>query len=252
MLLGLHSHHLLARLGWRAGAGRAGKKCLLPVTWALPAHPEFSRPASVSENHDAGAEGEKQDEDGEFGSGRRSETEDEEVTTPTKIKELKVQTSWAEDRELGGWAGPRPQQTCSRLGHGHQGSISLSQGHAAGGKGHIRTESSGALSPPGKPSAWCDPSCLGAWLLASPLDTELSHPTSSSDFPSTLQLSSGLAPSRAQSLGRTGPQAVLITGRSHAGVQDGEGPGVPVVTTMQARSSLAMGSMLGPCSLGTL
>ncbi|NXE13750.1 E41L1 protein, partial [Lophotis ruficrista] len=50
---------------------------------------EFSRPASVSENHDAGTEGEKQDEDGEFGSRRRSETEDEEVTTPTKIKELK-------------------------------------------------------------------------------------------------------------------------------------------------------------------
>ncbi|XP_074744525.1 band 4.1-like protein 1 isoform X7 [Strix uralensis] len=50
---------------------------------------EFSRPASVSENHDAGAEGEKRDEDGEFGSRRRSETEDEEVTTPTKIKELK-------------------------------------------------------------------------------------------------------------------------------------------------------------------
>ncbi|NXC89312.1 E41L1 protein, partial [Cercotrichas coryphoeus] len=49
---------------------------------------EFSRPASVSENHD-GPEGEKQDEDGEFGSRRRSETEDEEVTTPTKIKELK-------------------------------------------------------------------------------------------------------------------------------------------------------------------
>ncbi|XP_064377445.1 band 4.1-like protein 1 isoform X2 [Dromaius novaehollandiae] len=50
---------------------------------------EFSRPASVSENHDAGAEAEKQDEDGEFGSRRRSEAEDEEVTTPTKIKELK-------------------------------------------------------------------------------------------------------------------------------------------------------------------
>ncbi|KAM9284738.1 band 4.1-like protein 1 [Morus bassanus] len=50
---------------------------------------EFSRPASVSENHDAGTEGEKRDEDGEFGSRRRSETEDEEVTTPTKIKELK-------------------------------------------------------------------------------------------------------------------------------------------------------------------
>ncbi|OXB69440.1 UNVERIFIED_CONTAM: hypothetical protein H355_013640, partial [Colinus virginianus] len=50
---------------------------------------EFSRPASVSENHDAGVVGEKQEEDGEFGSERRSETEDEEVTTPTKIKELK-------------------------------------------------------------------------------------------------------------------------------------------------------------------
>ncbi|XP_039239778.1 band 4.1-like protein 1 isoform X6 [Pipra filicauda] len=50
---------------------------------------EFSRPASVSENHDAGAEGEKQEEDGEFGSRRQSEMEDEEVTTPTKIKELK-------------------------------------------------------------------------------------------------------------------------------------------------------------------
>ncbi|NWR58027.1 E41L1 protein, partial [Bucorvus abyssinicus] len=50
---------------------------------------EFSRPASVSENHDAGTEGEKRDEDGEFDSRRRSETEDEEVTTPTKIKELK-------------------------------------------------------------------------------------------------------------------------------------------------------------------
>ncbi|XP_059683170.1 band 4.1-like protein 1 [Gavia stellata] len=54
-----------------------------------PPRAEFSRPASVSENHDVGAEGEKRDEDGEFGSRRRSETEDEEVTTPTKIKELK-------------------------------------------------------------------------------------------------------------------------------------------------------------------
>ncbi|NXN15177.1 E41L1 protein, partial [Indicator maculatus] len=50
---------------------------------------EFSRPASVSENHDGGAEGEQQEEDGELGSRRRSEAEDEEVTTPTKIKELK-------------------------------------------------------------------------------------------------------------------------------------------------------------------
>ncbi|XP_006921832.1 band 4.1-like protein 1 isoform X8 [Pteropus alecto] len=49
---------------------------------------EFSRPASVSENHDAGADGDKQEEDGESG-GRRSEAEEGEVRTPTKIKELK-------------------------------------------------------------------------------------------------------------------------------------------------------------------
>ncbi|XP_075757496.1 band 4.1-like protein 1 isoform X2 [Pelodiscus sinensis] len=50
---------------------------------------EFSRPASVSENHDGGAESERRDEDSEYGGRRRSEAEDEEVTTPTKIKELK-------------------------------------------------------------------------------------------------------------------------------------------------------------------
>lgn len=49
---------------------------------------EFSRPASVSENHDAGPDGDKREEDGESG-GRRSETEEGEVKTPTKIKELK-------------------------------------------------------------------------------------------------------------------------------------------------------------------
>ncbi|XP_031999125.1 band 4.1-like protein 1 isoform X8 [Hylobates moloch] len=49
---------------------------------------EFSRPASVSENHDAGPDGDKRDEDGESG-GRRSEAEEGEVRTPTKIKELK-------------------------------------------------------------------------------------------------------------------------------------------------------------------
>ncbi|KAL2763760.1 band 4.1-like protein 1 isoform c [Daubentonia madagascariensis] len=49
---------------------------------------EFSRPASVSENHDAGADGDKREEDGESG-GRRSEAEEGEVRTPTKIKELK-------------------------------------------------------------------------------------------------------------------------------------------------------------------
>ncbi|XP_047710280.1 band 4.1-like protein 1 isoform X5 [Prionailurus viverrinus] len=49
---------------------------------------EFSRPASVSENHDAGPDGDKQEEDGESG-GRRSEAEEGEVRTPTKIKELK-------------------------------------------------------------------------------------------------------------------------------------------------------------------
>ncbi|XP_055292629.1 band 4.1-like protein 1 isoform X1 [Moschus berezovskii] len=49
---------------------------------------EFSRPASVSENHDAGLDGDKREEDGESG-GRRSEAEEGEVKTPTKIKELK-------------------------------------------------------------------------------------------------------------------------------------------------------------------
>ncbi|XP_040837048.1 band 4.1-like protein 1 isoform X2 [Ochotona curzoniae] len=49
---------------------------------------EFSRPASVSENHDMGPDGNKREEDGESG-GRRSETEEGEVRTPTKIKELK-------------------------------------------------------------------------------------------------------------------------------------------------------------------
>ncbi|XP_057386300.1 band 4.1-like protein 1 isoform X19 [Balaenoptera acutorostrata] len=49
---------------------------------------EFSRPASVSENHDAGPDNDKREEDGEFG-GQRSEAEEGEVRTPTKIKELK-------------------------------------------------------------------------------------------------------------------------------------------------------------------
>ncbi|CAK7319994.1 Band 4.1-like protein 1 [Vulpes lagopus] len=49
---------------------------------------EFSRPASVSENHDTGPDGDKPEEDGESG-GRRSEAEEGEVRTPTKIKELK-------------------------------------------------------------------------------------------------------------------------------------------------------------------
>ncbi|OWK03080.1 hypothetical protein Celaphus_00007945 [Cervus elaphus hippelaphus] len=49
---------------------------------------EFSRPASVSENHDAGPDGDKREEDGESG-GQRSEAEEGEVKTPTKIKELK-------------------------------------------------------------------------------------------------------------------------------------------------------------------
>ncbi|XP_005384812.1 PREDICTED: band 4.1-like protein 1 isoform X2 [Chinchilla lanigera] len=49
---------------------------------------EFSRPASVSENHDAGPDGDKTEEDAESG-GRRSEAEEGEIRTPTKIKELK-------------------------------------------------------------------------------------------------------------------------------------------------------------------
>ncbi|KAM5245898.1 band 4.1-like protein 1 [Ctenodactylus gundi] len=49
---------------------------------------EFSRPASVSENHDTGPDGDKPEEDAESG-GRRSEAEEGEIRTPTKIKELK-------------------------------------------------------------------------------------------------------------------------------------------------------------------
>nr|XP_042132574.1 band 4.1-like protein 1 isoform X18 [Peromyscus maniculatus bairdii] len=49
---------------------------------------EFSRPASVSENHDAGPDGDKREDDAESG-GRRSEAEEGELRTPTKIKELK-------------------------------------------------------------------------------------------------------------------------------------------------------------------
>lgn len=56
---------------------------------SLPTSAEFSRPASVSENHDAGPDSDKREEDGESG-GRRSEAEEGEVRTPTKIKELKV------------------------------------------------------------------------------------------------------------------------------------------------------------------
>ncbi|NXR07948.1 E41L1 protein, partial [Semnornis frantzii] len=63
------------------------RSCSKRYTMSRSLDGEFSRPASVSENHDGGAE--KQDEDGEPGSRRRSEAEDEEVTTPTKIKELK-------------------------------------------------------------------------------------------------------------------------------------------------------------------
>ncbi|XP_070103731.1 band 4.1-like protein 1 isoform X23 [Equus przewalskii] len=44
--------------------------------------------ASVSENHDAGPDSDKREEDGESG-GRRSEAEEGELRTPTKIKELK-------------------------------------------------------------------------------------------------------------------------------------------------------------------
>ncbi|CAO2578048.1 Band 4.1-like protein 1 [Lemmus lemmus] len=49
---------------------------------------EFSRPASVSENHDVGPDSDKREDDAESG-GRRSEAEEGEVRTPTKIKELK-------------------------------------------------------------------------------------------------------------------------------------------------------------------
>lgn len=59
----------------------------------LPTLAEFSRPASVSENHDAGPDGDKREDDAES-AGRRSEAEEGEVRTPTKIKELKVGVCW--------------------------------------------------------------------------------------------------------------------------------------------------------------
>lgn len=68
----------------------------LPHTVTLPPLPtlaEFSRPASVSENHDAGPDGDRRVEDAESG-GRPSEAEEGEVRTPTKIKELKVGGYW--------------------------------------------------------------------------------------------------------------------------------------------------------------
>lgn len=83
----------------------------------------------MSENHDAGPEGEKQDEDGEFGSRRRSETEDEEVTTPTKIKELKVQPRWAEEGGGGGIGVSRQDLGTGKKGHlgvGHCSPVSVS------------------------------------------------------------------------------------------------------------------------------
>ncbi|XP_026512542.1 band 4.1-like protein 1 [Terrapene carolina triunguis] len=73
-------------------AKRLWKVCIEHHTFFSPCpQPEFSRPVSVSENHDGGAESERRDEDSEYGGWRRSEAEDEveEVTTPTKIKELK-------------------------------------------------------------------------------------------------------------------------------------------------------------------
>lgn len=78
--------------------GQVARPTPCPCTWEmshtaawpfLPTSAEFSRPASVSENHDAGPDGDKREEDGESG-GRQSEAEEGEVRTPTKIKELKV------------------------------------------------------------------------------------------------------------------------------------------------------------------
>lgn len=112
-----------------------------------PPRAEFSRPASVSENHDAGAEGEKRDEDGEFGSRRRSETEDEEVTTPTKIKELKVQMGRAEG---GGWreqAGSHLERAGGILGTWHLASaVEMGLSHVLGSTliPHVSRKSQGS------------------------------------------------------------------------------------------------------------
>lgn len=73
-----------------AGMGRLPHTVTRPH---LPTLAEFSRPASVSENHDVGPDGDKREDDAESG-GRRSEAEEGEVRTPTKIKELKVGAHW--------------------------------------------------------------------------------------------------------------------------------------------------------------
>lgn len=87
LFLGLQECLQGTSLCWLEGGSVSSLMPVLsPVHWT-----EFSRPASVSENHDAGVESEKRDEDSEHSGRRRSEAEDEEVTTPTKIKELKVQ-----------------------------------------------------------------------------------------------------------------------------------------------------------------
>lgn len=59
---------------------------------------EFSRPASVSENHDAGPDGDKREEDAVWrAQGPRLEGE---AKTPTKIKELKVQDGFLVSSDL--------------------------------------------------------------------------------------------------------------------------------------------------------
>lgn len=84
---------LYSQDGWASGRAGSLSVYLGGVShgcWLfLPTLAEFSRPASVSENHDAGPDGDKQEDDGESG-GRQSVAEEGEVRTPTKIKELKV------------------------------------------------------------------------------------------------------------------------------------------------------------------
>lgn len=96
--VGCRGEELSLWLTWPGGGGTGFLTVYgeLPHTVTLPPLPtlaEFSRPASVSENHDAGPDGDKREDDAESG-GRRSEAEEGEVRTPTKIKELKVGAYW--------------------------------------------------------------------------------------------------------------------------------------------------------------
>jgi len=131
------------------------------------------------------------------------------VTTPTKIKELKVQTGQAEEGGGGGvgWLTP---------GKGKQGTGPRQQGWAAGRRGLLGTRTPAALSPSAAPRAG---GALGTWLLASPMETGLSQGLGSTLIPR--------CPPRGL---KARPQAGLDLGAAPLRGRDGDGdrPGTPV------------------------